>query len=487
MRRLLPLALLALSLLPARAQDGPRPPRRPETPTPEAEEDEEQPAQPAEEPQLEVLAPGDLEVRVERAGKIATAREVPVRVLPLEYAGQLLVTAVHPLLRTGGPVEQGTVLVQLDPRPLERELRAAREALASARLQRDVLEREQKVEEAAGRQELEQAELAARDAARALERFEKVEGPALQKDVQHDLQSAENSLADEREELSQLEGMYKGTQLATETKEIVLERARRALRLSEERLGVARTRATAVLEYDLPLQLRTHQDQARWAAADLGRAREAQELAGAKRRDALETATRAARDAEELMVRLEADRGAILSVTAPVSGLLAPLPDLRPGDVVEARAALTHVHEGSLVARIDAAEEDLRVLAPGAAGTVRLAAFGDVALPGTVAELAVFPAEEGKLAVTVQLGGAHPLVRFGLACRLTLPGPKLSGVLSIPRRAAAIEEGRATVQVWKDGQATPRDVVLGQGNRERVVVLSGLAVGEAVVLPAEGQ
>lgn len=486
MRPLLTLALLALPVVTARAQDGPRPKQPAPAPAPAEEEDEEAPEPAAEAPELEVLAPGDLEVRVERAGKIASAREVPVRVLPLEYAGQLIVSVVNPLLRTGGPVEQGTVLVQLDPRPLQRELRAALEALASARLQRDVLEREQKVEEAAGRQELEQAELAARDAARALERFEKVEGPALQKDVQHDLQAAENALADEREELSQLEGMYKGTQLATETKEIVLERARRALRLSEERLGVARTRAAAVLEYELPLQHRTHQDQARWAAADLARARETQELAAARRRDALEAATRAARDAEELTVRLESDQSQALSVMAPASGLLAPLPDLRPGDVIEARATLTHVHEGPLVARIDAEEEDLRVLAPGAAGTVRLTAMGEVALPGTVAEVAVFPAEEGKLAVTVQLGGAHALLRFGLACRLSLPGPKLSGVLSVPRRAVKLEEGRATVQVWKDEQATPREVVLGQGNRERVVVLSGLAAGEAVVLPAEG-
>jgi multidrug resistance efflux pump len=413
-----------------------------------------------------------------------------VRVALQEFSGSLKVEQVAPVLRSGGRVEQGVELLRLDRAPLERELRAAREALASARLAHQLLERDQKLEEAEARQALEQAELAAQDAARALERFEKVELPAAQKNLQLDLQASLNMLEDAREELSQLEAMYKGTQLATETKEIVLERARRDLRVSEERLALARTRARAVEEYEHPQQLRTHRDQARWTAADLQRAREKAGVEAERRRDALETSGRGLRDAEERLARLEGDLAAVARFVAPVSGLLAAAPEVRPGDVIDPQAPLSWVHEGALVARFQAAEEDLRVLAPGGAARVTLSAFGETPLAGAVEAVADLPAEgeEGRLVtVGIVLGGEHAHLRCGLACRVEVPGPKLSGVLSVPRGAVEVHDGRPSVQVWKDGEASRREVVLGAGSRERVVVLSGLTAGEQVVVPEEGQ
>jgi hypothetical protein len=49
------------------------------------------------------------------------------------------------------------------------------------------------------------------------------------KNAELSVRSMENFVSNQREELQQLEQMYEGTELDTETKEIVLERARRSL------------------------------------------------------------------------------------------------------------------------------------------------------------------------------------------------------------------------------------------------------------------
>lgn len=476
------LALLLLSpALPARAQEA--------DPPAEGEGGDGGGAEGGPGLEVEEVSRGPLQVAVDRAGRIESQGTEPVRLLLEEFSGALTIKEVAPLLRRGGRVTANAVLAQLDARPLERELRAAREALDAARQAQSLLEREQKLELAAAAEELERLQLAAGDAARALEHHEQVEGPALLKDAQLELQAGVNQLDDEREELSQLEAMYKATQLASETKEIVLERARRNVKLGEERLAVTRTRHAALTGYELPLQLRQLQDASRYAAAGLSRARAHEALEVERRAQGLEAAARETRDAEEHVARLEADLALVQGgLRAPADGLLEAAPELRAGDQLEARTAVSQVHVGPLVARFDAAEEDLRLLDAGIQAQVTLCALGEVSLAGTVEDVAPLPrGEEGARPVTVTLAGQHALLRWGVACRVEVAGPALRAVLSLPRRAVHQADGHTWVEVAGQDGVTRREVVLGPGNHERVSVAAGLQESEAVVVPPEGQ
>lgn len=440
----------------------------------------------AEDDGLFVVKLVDLPTGLERDGRLeaADARRVA---LELEaFGGRLRALEVHPALRRGGRVEQGAVLLRADPAPLERELRGAREALAAARVTLAQDEADHALQASAARDALEQVQTAARDAAQELEHFRAVDGPLLLASAALSLAAHEHHVDDQREELAQLEAIYAGAQLAPETQEIVLERARRNLRRAEEALAQQRVRARVVTEREHPERLRQLEEQARWAAARLEQTQERLRLDAVRREEQLAAARRATRDAEERLGELEADLPR-LTVTAPFAGAVEPT-DLRPGDALSPGQAITTVHDTSrLVVRFEAAEDDLRLLAPGAKVRLRPLAFGEVTLRGVVAAVQEVAGggEAPTYATLVEVEGGHPLLRVGLRCRVEAQGELARRALAVPRRAVTIAGGRATCRVWANERATPVEVILGPGNRELVQVLRGLVAGDAVVLPED--
>jgi hypothetical protein len=58
------------------------------------------------------------------------------------------------------------------------------------------------------------------------------------------------------------------------------------------------------------------------------------------------------------------------------------------------------------------------------------------------------------------------------------------GVLTVPNLAIRTTSGRRYVQVLKDGEAVDTDVVFGIANDTTAEVVSGVAEGDLVVLPA---
>src|SRR5207253_10024196 len=95
--------------------------------------------------------------------------------------------------------------------------------------------------------------------------FERFHGPKMLKVAGLDVQGREQGVENQREELSQLEKMYKGTQLATDTKEIVVERARRALEMAEQWLAIARQDQSVPTDHAHHNRERDLRDEARWA------------------------------------------------------------------------------------------------------------------------------------------------------------------------------------------------------------------------------
>lgn len=439
----------------------------------------------AQEPALHVVSPTDLPTATERDGRLEAAEVRPVTLDLEAFSGALRVLEVHPALRAGGKVEAGATLLRLDPAPLERELRAAREALEAAKVSLAREQAEHQVASASAQTSLDQAQAAARDAARALERFQALDGPLLVDGAKHSVQGSEHYVADQREELEQLEGMYDGTRLAPETKEIVLERARRNLRHAEEGLDQTRRQAQVTTAWEHPDRLRALEEAARWAAADLEQTQERQRLEGERREAGLTAARLALRDAAERVAELEADL-AKLTVTAPLAGAV-EASELRAGDQVSPGQAITSVHDTSrLLVRFDAPEDDLRLLAPGGRVKLRLLAFGEVTLSGAVVSVAEVPGGAGDAPVypvVVAVEKNHPRARVGLRVRVQAQGELVRRALVVPRRAVTVDGGRATCQVWANERAMTVEVILGPGNQDAVQVLRGLVAGDAVVLP----
>lgn len=439
-------------------------------------------------PPLHTVTAGPLQTGCEKDGALRTAglRRVIVRLEA--YDGRLEVAHVGTALRAGGRVAKGEQLLVIRADDLDERLRAAREGAAVARTEVTQLEAEGKVADAAAALALEQARAGARTATRALERYKDHQAPLSARQRALGQEQQKNGLADQREELQQLEALYRGTQLAPDTKEIVLERARRDVRVQEQGLELRKAADALEESRDHPDRLDALEKEAKWTAAALARLEAELPLAAARRAQALAAAKRALRDADERLQRLEADQGR-LTLSAPIDGVLERT-TLRRGDLVGRDQVVATVHDESAYAvEVTATEEDLRYLVPGKKVGVALPGWPEVDLEGTVRDVALVGepgaagATEFAVRVMVTAREGAELLRVGLRCRVTATGDPVRRALAVPRNAVTTREGRHYVKVWTGSRAQELEVILGQGSREAVHVLSGLVAGDQVVLP----
>lgn len=130
----------------------------------------------------------------------------------------------------------------------QRELDMARERLRKTRMQNEFNAQQRRLAHEKAAQELELAE-------RKLKSFKDLSVPERLDRADLSLQWSRDSALEARQELEQLEGMYKEDEFADETKEIVLERGRRRLERAQRSLALE-DRAIATLKSEtLPVEL----------------------------------------------------------------------------------------------------------------------------------------------------------------------------------------------------------------------------------------
>lgn len=434
------------------------------------------------------LETGDLAVATEIEGRVDAPRRAKLRVVTDAYGGPLRVAEVA---RESGPVERGETILRFDAARLDEELRAAREGRDEARRRLEQLRDDLRILQAQHRTRLERAERGKEQAERALALFERHEGLKMLREAELHVRGREQAVLGQREELAQLEKMYEGTTLASETKEIVIERARRALELAEAWLELAKKDRAVTVEEHYPRRLERLRDELRWATEELEQAREGARLAEARKQSELELAAIALRTAEERAQKLEADRER-LTVRAPLDGVLAAH-GLAAGDAVSSGQAFGEiVPRGDLVVRLQAWPSDIEhfLAAPRARLEVSFPELPLVRLGARVAEIGLLGAEtkEGtRFPATLTLEAPPPAVRVGLRA-IVRAESVLAGVASIPRACVVRKDGKTFCAVRAtSGEIALREVVLGPGNEERVQLIAGLGRGEEeLALPPAG-
>jgi HlyD family secretion protein len=86
--------------------------------------------------------------------------------------------------------------------------------------------------------------------------------------------------------------------------------------------------------------------------------------------------------------------------------------------------------------------------------------------------------------VDVTIDIANPAVKAGMTGTATVIIASKQGVLTVPNLAIRTTAGRRYLQVLKDGEAVDTDAVFGIANDTTTEVVSGVAEGDLVVLPA---
>ena len=277
--------------------------------------------------------------------------------------------------------------------------------------------------------------------------------------------------------------MYAGTSLATETKDIVLERARRSIARAQESLALAKIDHEIYTSVQMADRDRDVEDRAEWSAEELRHAEVSQRLDAIRRRLALAEATRRVEDLAERVSDLEADLVAT-EIVAPATGLLTSIA-LSPGDSLDARQRLAEVLDASAFAiETKVGPQELGWLAAGDAVAVTMPAVAGVSAEGRIARLSRIGVADGSGAafpVKIEVPAADPRMLIGLEAKVSAT-TRTEPVVAIPLDAVRREGDRVFVIALLDGRETEREVVLGRTGTTLVEVLEGLEPGDRVVI-----
>ncbi len=405
----------------------------------------------------------------------------------------------------GQAVKRGDLLLQCDLTKIDDEIADVRAKTAISELALKQAEENVRMTEATTPLDLKLAERSQRHADEDLARFLKIDRPMLEKMADYYLKMSEHMLEYEREELRQLEKMYKADELTEETEEIVLRRQRNAVEAAEFMLQRARVNRDDTLQVDLPRRKETMEQTS-----------QRQEILSAKSKITLPVALEQQRRElaklklergkdEEKLKKLLADRE-VLTVRAAADGVVyygqftrgkwsgseSMAGSLRRGGLVSKNTVLmTIVAPRPMFVRATVSEGDLDKIRAGLAATVRPSAYPELKLAGSVTRVEGIPtapdAFDAQIDVKLDAGDKRAAsVVPGMSCTVKLVPYADRRALVLPAKAVfeedLDEDSRYVFVVGKDGKPQKRPVAVGKKADDKVEIVRGLTEQDEVLL-----
>ena len=142
-----------------------------------------------------------------------------------------------------------------------------------------------------------------------------------------------------------------------------------------------------------------------------------------------------------------------------------------------------------MVVETSVSEAEVRRVRPGQAATIRVEAFPDLKLTGTVSRVGTLattsinrPFEEKRFDLIINLDQAPAELRPEMTARADVVVGSKSNVLIAPVTAIFEHQGRSMAYVIGSGGIDARVVEPGESNDQLVEIVSGLREGERVSL-----
>jgi len=243
------------------------------------------------------------------------AAELSVRLKA--WSGPLLVAKA---VAHGTAVKAGEVLIEFDTDKIDHALRDARQERDLAELNIRQAEEELPVLERQLPIDLAAAERGDTQAREDLKRFTDIEKPFALLAADFELRVVNYYLEDAKDELKQLQKMYRNKDLTEETEEIILKRYRQRVEQMEFYVKQEKLLIEKILKVDLPRREQTVIENAAKAALNLEKSRNVQPLTVRQKALALAKLRYDNDRAKERLRELEQDRAA-MTVKAAADGL----------------------------------------------------------------------------------------------------------------------------------------------------------------------
>jgi HlyD family secretion protein len=422
--------------------------------------------------------------------QVEGAKELQVRLKV--WPGPLV---VHKVVEHGAPVKAGDVIVEFEIDKIDQALRDARQTRELAELAIRQAELELPLLEKQAGMDLAAAELANKESRDDLKYHLEVGRPLAEQQAAFRLKSANYQVEYAREELKQLQKMYKDKDLTEETEQLILKRYMRTVESSEFMLKSAQIDVEHTLKVTLPRKEQAAKDAAAKAEVALKKARDVQPLALKQKRLAFAKLLYDDGLARDKLADLEKDLAA-LKITAPIDGLAyhgrfvrgqwlgtagpdGPL--ARGGNVVPGSAFMGVLPRNKLVVRAEVDEKDVAGLKAGLSGRLTPTAFPDEKIASKVMRVASAPLA-GKFEVWIEPEAtSSSSLMPGMTCAIRVVTSRHASALTVPASAVFDDADDDGHYVYRLGHTPEKHTVrLGRRVGERVEIVEGLSENDEI-------
>lgn len=341
-----------------------------------------------------------------------------------------------------------------------------------------------------------------------IKRYNEVDRPMAVKSAEFMVKYYNFMLDYQKDELKELEKMYKADDLTEETEEIVLKRQRNSVALAEFTLESAKIDSDEMLNVYIPrtdVRMKEALDRSAITKAraqmalslDLDRARYELEQRKKMRTKSLDKHRKILGDKELMEVKSPAD--GVVFYGQCVNGRWSDTPSLinryKPHNNVSANSILMTIVESRPLWVISTVEEGKRPeVADGQKVKIALPAEGSDRLNGEVKSISPIPVSPGKFEINfdVQQDQIPDWVIAGMNCKVQITTYDKADALVIPKKAVHDDKDDPDQHyVWlvdaDDPEAKPerRNVKIGKRKDDEVEVLKGLKKGNVISLDDE--
>ncbi len=438
--------------------------------------------------------PFKIDLSLKGVFEATTMAEIALR--PKQWKELTVVRAVE----HGREVRKGDVLVELDLEKINEQLADLEKDLQLSELSLKQAESNLKILEAATPLDLELAERNQKMADEDLERFLEIDKPLIVKSAEFILKLSQNSLDYEKEELRQLEKMYKADDLTEETEEIILKRQRDAVERAQFYLENAKVNHEETLKVDLPRSEQSRKFQTKQQELLTRRSQVSLPLNLEQQRIQLEKMKVERERSLDRLKELRADREQ-MTVKAPMDGIIyyghysrgqwtnatSAAEELRPsGSITRDKVFMTIVKPRPMVIQAKVPESSLHYVKPGLKGAVQPGGYPEMKLAATIDAVETVPLG-GEFAVMVKVSLPHeaePLMP-GMNCTVKVTPYLKKSALVAPASAVfseKLDDDKRYVYLVREGKEPRKQpVTVGKKSGDKIEILEGLDNGDEIL------
>jgi multidrug efflux pump subunit AcrA (membrane-fusion protein) len=442
-------------------------------------------------------AKGPFKIEISLKGVFESEDMVEVVLRPDTWSGFSVLKAVE----HGTAVKKGDSLVTLDMEKIDQAIHDAEHDLELMTMSLKQATEELPIAEKLNALELVAAERSRKQADEDLKRFLDVDKDMSVKNAEFSVKNATNSLEYAKEELKQLEKMYRANDIREETEEIVLKRQRNAVEMSQFFLHSSERRRDEVVKVTVPRQEEGLRESAVKQQLAYERARIGAPITLNQKRMALEKLKYDHAKAVTKLQRLKKDHVMML-VKAPVDGTVYYGRCVR-GQWSGASMAATRLQHGGMLSaddvfmtivkprpifiRATVDEKDLRLVRVGMTGKATSTMDPDVKFGVKVTEVSSIPLASGNFEArfALDMGKDDAAVVPGMNCSIKLVSYSKADALTVPASAVFTddndEDKHYVYRVGKDNVSQKQTVKTGKTSGGKTEILTGLLDGDEIL------